>query len=270
MGVVKRQSVQSSVATYIGVFIGYVNFIFLFPQFLTPEQFGLTRLLISVSVIFSSLSMMGTPFALLRFFPYFNDKKAGHHGFFTFSLWSSVAGFIFFALLFFIFRSNIQSFFQSKSPLFNTYYNYLFPLSFVMVFFEILFAYMKALLKTVVPTVIREVVLRLLQTAALLFLVLGIVDFNSFLVLFIGSYLIHLVVLFIYIAFLGQLFLFTKIDFKGRASMKLDHALFIFDFCKRHGRVIIQQTSTRSCWLATWDLTVMLFTPLLFLQVRSS
>jgi O-antigen/teichoic acid export membrane protein len=89
---------------------------------------------------------------------------------------------------------------------------------------------MRALFKTVVPTFIKEVVLRLIQTAALVLLTLGLVDFEGFLLLFIGSYLLHLLVIMGYAAYLRQLFIFSLIDFKGRVSVRevMRYSLLLF------------------------------------------
>ncbi len=114
MGIVKRQSVQSSVITYIGVFIGYVNLILLFPKFLTPEQLGLTRLLLSIATIFSQFSLLGTSVSILRFFPYLEDKRSKHHGFLSFTILVSIVGFIVFTTLFIILRKPITDVFQEK------------------------------------------------------------------------------------------------------------------------------------------------------------
>src|SRR5947207_3374598 len=50
MGIVQRQSIKSSIATYIGVAIGYLNFVILYPRFLSTDQVGLIRVLVSVTV----------------------------------------------------------------------------------------------------------------------------------------------------------------------------------------------------------------------------
>lgn len=230
MGIVKRQSVQSSVVTYIGVLIGYVNLILLFPKFLSPEELGLTRLLLSMATIFSQFALIGTSISLLRFFPFLEDKKSKHHGFFSFALLVSLIGFFFFTAIFLLLHNQVTSLFSGKSALFVDYYYYVFPLSFFLVVFELFFMYTRALFKTVVPTLIREVVLRLLQTAALLLLVSGLVHFQGFLLLFIGSYLIHLLAIMLYVGYLKQLFIFSKINFEGIVPVRqvMRYSLFIF------------------------------------------
>ncbi|MCY7409884.1 MAG: oligosaccharide flippase family protein [Chitinophagales bacterium] len=229
MGIVQRQSIQSSIITYAGAFIGAVN-IFLFPKFLTTDQFGLTRVLISVAVILSQLSMLGISFTILRFIPYFNDKKNQHHGFFSFALRIALLGFVIASLLFLVFKNPVQNFFREKSSLFVEHYFCLFPLAFLMVLFELFFFYSRSLLKTVVPIAIREVVLRMLQTAALLCYIFKWVSFDGFIILFIGSYLLHLIAIVFYVGFLKQLFVFSKINFEQKPQVRqlMRYSLFVF------------------------------------------
>ena len=139
MGIVKRQSVQASVISYAGVLIGYVNLVLLFPKFLTPEEFGLTRLMISVGVIFSQFSLLGTSVSILRFFPYLESRKLQHHGLLTFLLLIALLGFVIFGLLLLMLRETVTGLFIDKSALFVDYYFYVFPLSFFLMVYELFF-----------------------------------------------------------------------------------------------------------------------------------
>ncbi|MBK9731979.1 MAG: oligosaccharide flippase family protein [Chitinophagaceae bacterium] len=230
MGIVKRQSVQASVISYIGVLIGYVNMALLFPNFLTQDQVGLTRLIISVGVIFSQFALFGTTLSILRFFPYLEDKKLRHHGFLSFLLLICMAGFLVLTILLLLFKKEFTGLFISKSPLFLDYYYYVFPLSFFLMVYELFFMYMRALYKNVVAILIKEVVLRVLQTCAIVLLYFKIVDFDGFFLLFIGSYLIHLIAILVYTSYLKQLFIFSKIDFKGLISVReiIRYSMFMF------------------------------------------
>lgn len=230
MGIVKRQSVQASVISYAGVLIGYVNLILLFPKYLTQDQFGLTRLMISVGVIFSQFALLGTSVSLLRFFPYLQNKDQKHHGFLSFLLLIATAGFLFFTIVLLFFKKEVTDLFIVKSSLFVDYYYYIFPLSFFLMVYELFFMYMRSLYKNVVAILIKEVVLRLLQTLALLLFAFGVVDFDGFFVLFIGTYLAHLLAIIVYAAYLKQLFIFSKVDFKGIVSVRMifRYSMFMF------------------------------------------
>ena len=49
MGIVVRQSTRNAVVSYLGVGLGFLNVVVLYPRLLSDDQFGLTRLLISES-----------------------------------------------------------------------------------------------------------------------------------------------------------------------------------------------------------------------------
>ncbi|WP_375578168.1 hypothetical protein ABWH96_14140 [Marivirga tractuosa] len=72
MGVIIKQSAYASIINYIGVAIGAVNMIFLFPEFLSKEELGLTKAMISMAVILSPFAQVGLARSTLRYFPRFN------------------------------------------------------------------------------------------------------------------------------------------------------------------------------------------------------
>lgn len=229
MGIIQRQSIQASVITYTGALLGYLNFIVLYPIYLTPEQVGLTRLLIAVAVLFSQFALFGSSYTLQRFFPYFNDKQKKHYGILTLMYTIAGSGFVFYGILFYLFRSSIQSFYEERSSMFNIHYLFTYPIAFFLLVFELAFFYARSLLKTVVPTFIKEVLLRLLQTVVLFAYVLNWVDFHGFLILFTISYVLHFVVMLIYLAYLKQLFI-APIRVTGVMSLsKLNrYSLFVY------------------------------------------
>ena len=77
MGVVIRQSFITTVLTYVGVVIGYVNVLILFPKFLTPEEIGLVRLIPSAAFLLLPLAQLGLAQCTVRYYPAFEKKKNG-------------------------------------------------------------------------------------------------------------------------------------------------------------------------------------------------
>ena len=69
MGVVRKQSILSSIFTYIGFAIGAVNILILFPKYFTTEQIGLTRILLDVALMFSTVCTLGSIATVLKFYP---------------------------------------------------------------------------------------------------------------------------------------------------------------------------------------------------------
>ena len=71
MGVIKRQGIKNTIATYIGFVIGFVNLIVIQPHLLTKEELGLTRILYSFSLLIAMFVPLGIGNATTRFFPMF-------------------------------------------------------------------------------------------------------------------------------------------------------------------------------------------------------
>ncbi|HYV91964.1 MAG TPA: polysaccharide biosynthesis C-terminal domain-containing protein [Chitinophagales bacterium] len=230
MGILQRQSIKSSIATYIGVAIGTFNFMYLFPKFLLPEQLGLTRVMIAVAVIFSQISLIGTPAAMIRFFPYFNNKQQQHHGFVALMFRIALVGFILVSVLFLILKNEIQELYLSKSPLFSQYYLFVFPIALFLTIAELAFNYCRALLKFPIPTFIREVMLRIFQSVAIIFFILHLVNFKGFIFLFIGTYFLHMLLMIGYVFFLKQFFFFTKIRIEEKVSFRQILRFSLFSF----------------------------------------
>jgi len=230
MGLIQRQSFKSSIATYIGIVIGAVNLIILFPRFLTPEQLGLTRVLIAASLIFSQVSLLGTPYALIRFFPFFKNQEQKHFGFPALMMWLTLGGFTVISLLVFALHAQIEDLYSKNSPLFSSHFLWLFPLALFMTLSEMVFSYTRTLLKMPIPIFFKEVMLRLVQTGAIILLILKMISFEQFLTLFVCSYLVQLLLLCGYVVWLKQFFFFAPIHLRGKVSFKqiLRFSLFMF------------------------------------------
>jgi O-antigen/teichoic acid export membrane protein len=71
MTTIRKQSIYSSIFIYIGFAIGAFNVLYLFPKFFTKEEFGLTRILVDIALILSTLCTAGAVPVGLKFNPYF-------------------------------------------------------------------------------------------------------------------------------------------------------------------------------------------------------
>ncbi|MGB1317396.1 MAG: hypothetical protein ACPG5W_04290, partial [Flavobacteriales bacterium] len=80
MGVIQKQGIQTSVLSYLGVALGYINVVLLFPKIFLPEEFGLTRVLVAVVGIAARFALVGTSNSVIRFFPKFKDKSQTAQG----------------------------------------------------------------------------------------------------------------------------------------------------------------------------------------------
>ena len=159
MGVIAKQSIRGTIATYIGIAVGVVTAFFVQTRFLTTEEIGLARVLIDTAVLFIGLAQLGTNSSIIRFYPYFQDKD-NDHGFFFWALVVPFVGFVLFALIYWACRVPLGAWFGDKSPLFVEYYYFVLPLAFFMLYHTICETTCNVLMHIVVPRVVREVVVR--------------------------------------------------------------------------------------------------------------
>ncbi len=188
MGIVEKQGVRNTILSYLGVIIGYVNVVLLFPAFFTTEQFGLIQLLISSSVIYAQLSQIGIVNAITRFFPFFRTEDKKHNGFITLIIFISLFGFLICTILFIIFKPLIVDAYKENSSLFLDYFYILIPLSFITILFNILEALARAIYRTVFSTLLREVGIRILTTFFIIIYILKIINFDIFVYSYLLSY----------------------------------------------------------------------------------
>ncbi|MGD8746888.1 MAG: oligosaccharide flippase family protein [Balneolaceae bacterium] len=220
MGIIVRQSVINSIISYVGVALGFVITIWLYPNFFTTEQYGLTRVLLSLSMVLIQVSSMGINSTIIRYFPFFRNKEKNHHGFLTIILLIPLVGFIIFGLLLFLFKGYILSLYESKSELLLDYYLYLFPLAFFILFFKTIESYTYALYNTVASSFLHDIFIRLLTIAILFAYLWGWINFQEFMMLFVINYGINLVLLSAYLLTISEVKLQIDFEFLDNELLK--------------------------------------------------
>lgn len=207
MGIIIRQGFKSTVVSYVGVALGAFNLLYLFPKILTPEEIGLREILLGASLAMSFFAQLGMTTIMARFFPYFEDKSRQHNGFLLLMLLISSFGFLLFCLAFLIFKADIISLFSANSPLVNDFLLSFIPLTGLMMLQSMLEAYARVNLRIAVSTFIREIGLRFLLMVLVLLYGFGTIDFERFIALLIGTYVLAVIALFVYLRQLGALHL---------------------------------------------------------------
>ncbi len=230
MGVILRQSFANTIYSYAGALIGFVNIIWLFPFVLEAEQFGLTRVMISIGMIGAQVASLGMGNVTLRFFPLFRNPDRRHYGFLFLAASIPLAGFLVLSLLGWIFQSPLIRFYEDDSALFGDYYTLLFPLLFFILYFHILESYIRSLFDTVVATFFQDILLRLFQTAVVLIYFFGWIPFGLFMWMFVGTFGLQTVLMLLYIGFKRQLFIIPDFSNLTRPRIKAmgEYAAYAF------------------------------------------
>ena len=184
MGIVARQSIKGTIATYIGVAVGIVTTFFIQTKALQPEQIGLIDVLLQCSILFSGLAQLGTSSSAMRYYPFFKDEEHRDHGFFGWTLLVPLVGFALFLLAFFAFKTPIVRYFSKDSGMFGDYVYFVIPLAFFMLYIAVFETNSNLLLRIVLPKFVREVGLRVGTMAIYLLYFYKVIDFDGVIVSF--------------------------------------------------------------------------------------
>ena len=101
MGIVRNQSIKNSISFYIGMAIGAINTVIIYPNVFkdNPEHFGLIQILLAYAIAVATFTTLGIPKTFVRFFPMI--KRKGQLYFL--SLITPLFGFVFASLLYILF-----------------------------------------------------------------------------------------------------------------------------------------------------------------------
>ena len=182
MGKLKKNAFKTTIISYIGLLIGYLNKGVLFVYFLSTEEIGLINLILTIGVLFAQFSNLGVSYTIWRFFPFFKNKQTSNNGFIQFTLILNIVGVFIFTLLLILFKDLINDNYI-KSPLFEANYFWIIPLGIFYSFFLTLDSILRAIHKNVVSIFAMDFLLRIMQLLVTLLFGFSIINFSYFVAL---------------------------------------------------------------------------------------
>ncbi len=194
MGIVRSQSIRNSISFYIGMTIGAINTVIIYPNVFNdhPEHFGLIQILIAYAILVSTFTTFGIPKTFVRFFPVIKEKGQ----LYFLSLIIPLLGFILSLLVYFLFKQQIFELLNA-SPLLKDNFFYIILLVFFIGFYDVLTAVSRSFLSAAAPIFINEVFLKVYSMLALLLHWFGYVDFSTFLKIYLFGYFLKFTILFL-------------------------------------------------------------------------
>lgn len=201
MGIVFRQSFKGTLINLLGAGIGFITTFFVMTNFLTPEEIGLTRVLVEAALLVGGYSLLATNSSAIRYYPHFHTQDGRDRGFLKLLLTIPIIGFIIFGSVYLIFREPLVDFFSPKGggdDLFKRYYITVLPLVVFTMYQTVLEVYCSLRQRIVIPKLSKEVVLRVLLLVLYILYGFRVVDFKLFLWLFVGCYGVVMVISFSY------------------------------------------------------------------------
>lgn len=189
MGIVIRQGIKSTVWAYLGVLLGAVTTLWLYPHFLSTAQIGLTTgVLLSLASILSQLGLAGTQNTA-----YFYSARVSENPAAKASLLGLLVKLAFYSttlllLLYIALQSVFVHWYQAKSALFLQYFYATIPFTITVVAYNLLEAFVRSQKQIVFTNFTREVLLRLINIFGLIALALNWISFDFFVWSFVLAY----------------------------------------------------------------------------------
>lgn len=159
MGVIQRQSIKQSIVSYVGVLIGAISALFIYP--LAMEENGLIRFLIAAATLSLPIISLGVNAIAVRFFPDFQDSSNKHNGFLFVVTSIIFIGFFAYIVLVSLFKGQIYQFYEHKPELYLQYLPYVIPLALLMALANLFKIYATNFQRVVVPFIFNDLLLKI-------------------------------------------------------------------------------------------------------------
>jgi O-antigen/teichoic acid export membrane protein len=205
MGIIRKQSIYSSIFSYLGFVVGAVNKLLIFPLFFSTTEIGLTTVAVDLGLVFASLATFGSHSVTAKFFPFYKaylPKKKNDLPAIT--LFMCICGCIVITLALVIFKGFIIRKFGQNSAMFVSHYYLLYPLVVTIALFLLFEAFAWSIRNTVVSNFLREVLFRIMVLALLLLYIYKVISLETFFALYSYIYLPSVIVLMAYLVITGN------------------------------------------------------------------
>lgn len=229
MGIVFRQSIKTTIVTFLGALLG-AAVILLSTRLLPPQLFGFSRNLQSQALVGSQILLMGMHSTLLVYIEKYPPGSKGRPLLITLSLLAPFVLTLILGAVFIALKPVIVPLYQEKDiALVSRYFLWLPLYALLWGLLSLLEQFLISQMKVAVATFMREVVLRILNIILIILFALGLVGVEFFIIAGVLVHIMPVVFLFILAAKTGS-FNFS-LDF---SRLSKDEYKDILDFAFFH------------------------------------
>ncbi|WP_034045421.1 polysaccharide biosynthesis C-terminal domain-containing protein [Wocania ichthyoenteri] len=199
MGIVATQSFKNIISTYLGFFIGAINTLFLYTEFLSDEYYGMVGYMLSLAYVIMPLMAFGVHNTLVKFYSSFKTRVS-LNSFLTLMLFLPIAIIIPLVLVNYICYDAIGDFligdFQSnKNTMIKNYLWHTVIVAIALAYFEVFFAWTKVHMQTVFGNFMKEVFHRVGTMMLLFSLYFEVIDVEQFMIGLVAVYVLRMLVM---------------------------------------------------------------------------
>lgn len=194
MGVVIKETIRTSVVSYLGIFFGVINVLWLQTAILSEGEIGLIKYYFDLAILITPFLVLGVNSLPSRFFHRFKGVEE-QQGFITFLVIVPLLTFLIFLLCFFTglkFDFSFQKF----------EYEYIFPFVILVlsnVYILVLEGVLQGLSRVFIPALLKNVLIRLMLTIILVIYYYELISFQTLFLLYSSFFLIDFIVLLFYL-----------------------------------------------------------------------
>lgn len=197
MGIVLKQSLNNTIVTYIGFAIGAANTLFLYTNFMQPDNYGLIQVILSVSAVLTPILAFGVPNSLVKFYSNFKNEER-QDSFLTLMVLLPLVLIIPIAIVSYIANDAIGNLLSRQNAIVRDYVWHIFLVGMAMAYFEVFYAWARIRMKSMFGNFMKEIFCRVGQTILLILLWVKVIDIDFFINTLVGFYLVRTIIMKIY------------------------------------------------------------------------
>ncbi|OBQ54132.1 oligosaccharide flippase family protein [Tamlana sp. s12] len=197
MGVVAVQSFKNIISTYLGFFIGAINTLFLYTEFLSDEYYGMVSYMLSLAYVIMPIMSLGMHNTLVKFYSSFKTRVS-LHSFLTLMIFLPILIIIPLLILTYFGYDFIAGLLSKKNEIIKDYLWHTIFIAIALAYFEVFFAWAKVQMETVVGNFMKEVFHRVGAMVLLFLLHYKLIDVEQFMLGLVLVYVLRMLVMKLY------------------------------------------------------------------------
>jgi O-antigen/teichoic acid export membrane protein len=206
MGIIKRQSIKNSIVSYLGVLIGAVSVIFIYP-IIDTKSLGIIQFSLNTAILFAPLAGFASSLTAIQYYPHFKDERNKDNGFLFILTCATFGLSIVFISLIYLFRQPISGYFGDDKQHFLDTLPYILCFTVIIALSNLYHSYAALSNRIVVPAILQNLWIKIAQPILVLLFAYGIISFAGVYKGLAVALFIMLIGLIAYIGFLKQLHL---------------------------------------------------------------
>ena len=219
MGIIQRQGFKTSIIGYVGVAIGVLSTLYVYPEALAVV--GFFRSLFDTAVLLGMIVLLGSSVSAVRFFPVYQDKESGHKGFLTWLLLVAGAGFLLVLTAYPLLHQWMSDqLFSDRNRVFKEFIVYILPLTLFVALINLLSRYISNFRRITVPAIFEQLTIKISLPLLILMFLAQWITVKGVVIGIVASYGFAALGMIYYLWYLGE-FRFTRPEIlKDKSQLK--------------------------------------------------